>query len=351
MESRPASSTTPSVTFVCCIEAGPLEAMALRLIRSLRESGGRFRDCPFFAVIPRTGPALARSTRRALSELAGSLVDVRSENRFPWTPYFGKALACVAADRSTTAECVCLLDTDIVITGEPNLLELDGPESFAGCLAFDAAVSSAGRGDANDHFWEAACAGLGLPLDALAWTTTSQSQERIRLHFNAGVLVFRRSSGFARAWLGNFNALLRSRIAHPVWGVHSVDEVTAAITVELLGLKWRPLPVSYNCSIPSWSAEGYRAARFRDAVLLHYHSGMTEGNWPSFIGCLRATHPETARWLAALGPVSGSTGPWSQVEIACLRTVRSLRRRWHIRRCRLPTMASSLPLERFPAVE
>ena len=341
----------PSVAFVCCIEAGPLEAMALRLIRSLRESGGRFRDCPFFAVTPRIGPALAGSTRRALAALEASLVDVRYQNRFPWTPYFGKALACVAADRDTTADCVCLLDTDIVITGEPNLLELGPPESFAGCLAFDSAVSSAGKGDANDHFWAAACAGLGLPLESLSWTTTSQSQERIRLHFNAGVLVFRRSSGFASAWLRNFDALLRSRIAHPVWGVHSVDEVTAAITVRLLDLTWRALPVSYNCSIPSWSAEAYHANRFRDAVLLHYHSGMTEGNWPRLIDCLRATHPDTAGWLAALGPVSGSAGPWSQVEIACLRAFRSLRRRWHIRRCRIPTIAISLPLERCTAVD
>ena len=35
----------PDVTFVCCVEAGPLEAMTVRMIESLRRWGGTFCQC------------------------------------------------------------------------------------------------------------------------------------------------------------------------------------------------------------------------------------------------------------------------------------------------------------------
>lgn len=40
------------ITVVCCVEAGPLELMTVRMVESLRRFGGRFSRMDVFAVRP-----------------------------------------------------------------------------------------------------------------------------------------------------------------------------------------------------------------------------------------------------------------------------------------------------------
>ena len=57
------------IAVVCCVEAGPLELMTVRMVESLRRFGGRFSRMDVFAVTPRFGASLLRSTLRAFQAL------------------------------------------------------------------------------------------------------------------------------------------------------------------------------------------------------------------------------------------------------------------------------------------
>src|SRR5205085_1505515 len=60
----------PQISFICCVESGPLEDQTVRMVESLRRWGGRLAEAPVVAVTPRFGPPLARTTRRALDRLS-----------------------------------------------------------------------------------------------------------------------------------------------------------------------------------------------------------------------------------------------------------------------------------------
>src|SRR5215207_7670197 len=86
------------ITFVTCVESGPLETQVLRMVESLRRFGGGYADCPVWAVKPRFGPPLAGHTRRELDRLN---VDFRRTTRSDphgWYAYINKTRALILAE-------------------------------------------------------------------------------------------------------------------------------------------------------------------------------------------------------------------------------------------------------------
>jgi hypothetical protein len=47
----------------------------------------------------------------------------------------------------------------------------------------------------------------------------------------------------------------------------------------------------------------YREEKLRAARIVHYHDCMWPTYWPTFIDCLKATHPDVAAWLEPQGPL------------------------------------------------
>src|SRR5580765_4847895 len=61
--------------FVACIEGGMLEAQAFLLFASIRQYGGRFSDCPIYAVSPRSGHGISKSARGRLDDLGVTYIE------------------------------------------------------------------------------------------------------------------------------------------------------------------------------------------------------------------------------------------------------------------------------------
>src|SRR5829696_6699474 len=102
------------ITFVTCIESGPLETQVLRLVEGLRRFGGAYADCPVWAVQPRFGPPVSRHTRAELDPHG-------------WYAYINKTRALMLAEEQAATEFVGWLDADLLVTGEPSEL-LPGPQ-------------------------------------------------------------------------------------------------------------------------------------------------------------------------------------------------------------------------------
>jgi hypothetical protein len=296
---------TPSITFICCVESGWLEDQTVRMIESLRRWGGRLADAPVLAVTPRFGPPLARATHQALERLKARHVRAPARGDYAWFQFLNKPRALLAGEALATTETACWLDSDILVVGEPDQLVLGPEEDFAAC-ASDQEMATTGPENPFHPLWEQHARTLGLALDDLPWITTEVDRKRIRLYWNGGLFVYRRSTDFARRYMETCVRLLDSRVTTQAQGYSlGINEMSAiGFAMVKYKLRWRALPDSHNHPVCSRGhEERYREANLRAARIVHYHDAMWPHFWDEFLRCLRATHPEVAAWLEGLGPM------------------------------------------------
>src|SRR5688500_15414826 len=165
-------SMTPSITFVCCVEAGPLEAMCLRLIESLRRNGGRLANAAVLAVNPRFGPPVSGETRRRLAALNARYLHLPSRGQpYVWYHFMNKVRVMDLFERELIdTDLVGCLDSGMVVLGEPGELLLDDATDVAACNPDNSLLASTtGPGHEREKYWRRICDVLGLEIDALPW--------------------------------------------------------------------------------------------------------------------------------------------------------------------------------------
>jgi hypothetical protein len=297
-----------SLTFICCVESGPLETMTLLLAESLRKWGGAFASCPVVAVTPRFGPPLSRATRRGLEQLGVQHWRVRGRNKHAWFGFLNKPCALEVVEERVATPLLAWLDGDILVVREPTEFALRDDEDFAAC-AFDRNIGSTGPEDPFDRYWQQVAAVFGMDLDSLPWVVTEQEQTRIRLYWNSGVFVWRRAVGFARHYLETCRRLLESRVASAEAGIFFTDQVALGLTMVQMGLRWRALSYEYNYALGSKIAELYDAAKFRQARLWHYHDALWPHSWERTLAWAEQERPDVHSWLRQHGLLRNAA-PW-----------------------------------------
>lgn len=141
----------------------------------------------------------------------------------------------------------------------------------------------------------------------MPWTLTAQTNQLVRLYFNGGIFVYRRSTGFAKNYLDICLQLLDSGIGTKAEGYNAgIKEMSAiGFAVRKMGLAWRALPYSHDYVMLSKTHDDwYREELLKEARIIHYHDSMWPPFSPTFIECLHNTHPEVEKWLSSLGPMS-----------------------------------------------
>jgi hypothetical protein len=305
---------TPQITFVCCVESGALEVQTVRMAESLRRWGGKFADAPLLAVTPRFGAPLTAATEAAFDRLNVRHIRYQSQSKYIWFNFINKPSALLVAEDFSTTEAICWLDSDLLFLGEPSHLTLQPGEDFLAC-ASDKNIGTAGVGDPFDPFWRAIGQSVGINIDDLPWVTTEQEQKQIRLYWNGGILVYRRSTGYAKDYLRMCEQMLDAHILdHNSFakgtGAFAHEQIAVGLSMFRMGLAWRALPYSHDYIMSSRSHhELYRDEDLRSAKITHYHDSMWHWFWDEFVQCLQNTHPEVADWLAPLGSLT-HPAPW-----------------------------------------
>lgn len=303
----------PSISFVCCVESGPLEVQTRRMVESLRRWGGKFANAPIYAVTPRFGPPLSSKTRSHFQQF--NITHIRSypDSGYSWFKFLNKPYALVLAEDYITTETVCWLDSDILILQEPEQLVLHPDEDFLGC-ASDKEMGTAGPSDPYEVIWQEICRAAGVLIDDLPWVVTEQEKEKIRLYWNGGIFVYRRSTGYGKDYLQTCIDLLNNHVVSQLPGYSiGINEMSAiGLAMVRQQLRWRSLPYSHDYSMSSLThAEWYDESMLQDARILHYHDSMWPKFWDEFLRCLQRTHPDVAEWLAPLGPLQNEAfAPW-----------------------------------------
>jgi hypothetical protein len=303
-QATPTSTTTsaPSLVFAMCVEAGGFEAMAVRAAQSVRQFGGRFSSCAMMAVTPRFGAPLSHKTLKAFESLEVEYLNVRPPNPFAWYPLMNKPLALAAVAQRTSAQQICFLDSDMIVMGEPNLLQLEDGMDFTAC-APDKNIGSAGDDDLNTPFWKQACSVVGLNFNDLPWVHAYRDNVDIRLYFNSGIFTFQKSGGFVDAYQRITTDLLKAKIASQVSDIYFHEQEAIGLAAAKLKLNWRPLPHEYNYAVGRKIMDKYEPAKVRNGIILHYHDMMWPENWPTLLQHLKTDRPEIADWLSERGPL------------------------------------------------
>jgi hypothetical protein len=320
------SGKSVSTTVVTCIESGILEPLTLRMVDSLRRFGGRFANMEVFAVTPRTTAPIARATLRRMSELGIRHLQIRPTNPYRWHHYMNKAEAIAAVEEQVTTEAIAWVDSDIIFLRAPESFELPPGLDFVASAPDAGVIGSTGKTDPNEMFWQRAAMLIGKNADDLPWLETGDGL-RVRFYWNAGLYVYRRSTGFGREFLKDFKYFLDQRVARTHSQVHFMDQVVLGLTVVRLGMTWRGLPVSSNFPVCSFLPDNYDHRKVKDVNVLHFHDSMEPVYWPALLKTLAPNHPRIHAWLEPQGPVviPQSTSSWFAREV--LRVARGVYRR------------------------
>jgi hypothetical protein len=331
-------TNTSDITFVCCVESGSLECQTIRMIESLRRNGGKFSNAPVIAVTPRFGPPLSKLTRQAFNDLKVTHIRPKIKTNYTWFKFLNKPLAVVEAEKHITSEFVGWLDSDLLFLDEPEQLALLPSEDFIGFPVEAKEMGTTGLGDPYEPLWQEFCHILGIDIEALPWIITAETKQKVRLYFNGGIFVYRRSTGFAKNYLDICLKLLDSRIGTKAEGYNiGIEEMSAiGFAVIKMGLEWRSLPYSYDYVMLSITHhEWYKEELLKEARIVHYHDSMWPPFWPVFLECLHNTHPEVEKWLGSLGPMSNQAPFQWRLLARLLKIVRSRAENTYNQNCRI----------------
>jgi len=294
------------ITFVCCIESGALESYTVRMIESLRRWGGCYSMSQVIAVTPRFGSPLLRTTLNKFKELNVTYVRSTPKTGYSWFKFLNKPLALVVADSYINTDLVCWLDSDLLIVDEPTELGLNSEESFAGFPVEQKEMGTEGEGDPYEPVWQEFCHILDIDINTLPWVITAETHQKVRLYFNGGIFVYRRSSDFSKLYLEFCTKLLGSRIIGRSSDYNDglKEMISIGFVVEKLGLKWKKLPYSHDYVMSSKTHnKWFKEKNLNEAKIVHFHDSMWPHFWPTFLECMNKTHPEVGKWLEAKGPV------------------------------------------------
>lgn len=291
------TSNGPDTTFYTCIESGRLEPEVVLMAESLRRFGGRFADCPLLAIQPRSGPPIARATRRELERLNVTWLHRPVAHRFDWLGFTCKPLAAEMADATARTKWISWLDGDVLVVREPTALAAPGHDDVdvLGCVEELGPVST-GPGDRFEPFWRALAESAGLPGEGVPFVTAGPSGKRVRLHINSGVFRFRRGSGFAQRYREFFDRLLALRLVpkdDPSIFLH--EQIIFSVAAASWPGGFRLLDPAYNFHAEPMYEPLYPPDGYARAVLLHWHGSLRmDGFHELFVQRLRERLPELA---------------------------------------------------------
>ena len=299
---RALADGAPSLAFLLCVEAGPLEAQALLLCRSIRRWGGALASAPVHAYRPREGEPLAESTRVELDALDVRLVEEPLNREHSYYPMANKVHACAHAERHLEAEVLVFCDSDTVFVNEPAELALAPGVDATLRPVGDVGKGSKGPGHKNEPYWQRLYE--LADVDDPPWVTTMRTGKRIRGYWSSGLIAARRQSGLLGEWLELLSRLLAAGHVPRSGTVNNMDQIALAAALSRRPERIGALDHRYNYVIARRALyEGaMRDADLDELVHLHYTRWF---NRPDFLRDLRPALDRRTpqfRWLSGFLP-------------------------------------------------
>jgi hypothetical protein len=271
-----------STTICTSIEAGHLETQVLLLAESFRKFGGRWADVPMFAVKARRGPALATATVKRLEQLHVQLVDKLLNDEAPWWNMANKPAAMRYAEQHASTRCVTWMDGDMVVLREPEEFAPAPGTDFIARAAEGSDVASSGDDDKADY-WHRICAVFGLRFEEFGDIVSWPDRKAIKAYWQGGLFTYPRQLKFGARHYEVYAKLLNTPIASKFAGTFHTDQISLALTVQLLKCRCSQYDPRMNFNYNYLDKEAAQLIPVEEVNVLHYHGSF----WPEHYGWAR----------------------------------------------------------------
>lgn len=260
---------TKKLAFVIITESGILEKKSVMMVKTLRNYGGRFKDCPILSYSPRDGRIPGRKTLQIFQELGVEAILDPLNDQFEEDCFANKIVACVHADTTYNYERLVYLDSDMFILQEPRLLWSDDPQVVKLRPVEQKKAGSTGS-DEHADFWSALFKITGV-TDPV-YVTATLTGDKIYGYWNGGVISAPAGTGFFTDWYDDYKVLLRSGLLDPKWKSFP-EQMTIGMGIHRGTYELEELPVRYNYPINT-AAQPPRQGEIQGLhhiVIAHYH--------------------------------------------------------------------------------
>lgn len=195
-----------------------------RLAESIRTFGGRFSNSPFWSYVPED---LAIGDSELLGRLESLRVEVRichAPQDARWLDYSDKVYAAAEAEANAEGKAAILvwMDEDTIVLDQPDEFDLDSEI----CLGYRPIMHNRSGTLFDDEpgpFWSRIYEKLSITNDMLFPVVTPADKQRIRVIFQAGLVVVRPERGILRQWPKEFELLYQdSDLVH--WCRQDIDK-------------------------------------------------------------------------------------------------------------------------------
>jgi hypothetical protein len=324
----------PSVAFVACLEAGPMETQVRWLLESLRRWGGTLAEAEFFAVTPRRGLPLADDTERALDRLRARTLRFPAPHAYGWWGPMNKPAALAAAEQETDADVIVWLDSDTLVLGEPLEVALEAGIDFAAHPASRVLDIGTDGEDGHEAYWRTVLAAHGIHPDRYSWIPGSRQEGgRMRMYWQSGVFAYRRATRLGRIMLDRSVRQMEARIASRDSGIYFHEQTALGIAVHAERLRHAILGENHNRPLNKLVPAGENDWPVAETRILHYFGSAWPDAFPWMVSSLEAGRPDVAAWLREQGPLRDGSARWQRILARLWRQQRSAAARRFSRTC------------------
>jgi len=293
-----------SINFLFVVEQGDLEKKSSLLVSSIREFAGEYRDSDIWALQPRKGKNISRSTLDFFKENNVFYVNANLNTDWPDYGIANKiyASAFVESLVERNVDTLVFLDSDTVILKSPKDLLLSKQHSIAIRPVDYINIGQKVEEPINDY-WKIFYDLLDVDLPRVWAVKTNACQNLIRAYFNSGLIAVNPELGLFRKWLEGLKKLKKDhRLEAIPYGSKHFFHIDQAILsslivsdlskdkVKLLDAKYNyPLHIHAKGDLPSESI----ISNLSEIKIAHYHHIFYSLDWLSLI----RVEPELKKWL------------------------------------------------------
>lgn len=266
-----------------------LEAQTLLLFESIRRYGGRFGNCPLYALSPRAGHAISNDAKRRLHELGAAYVDRILNTQCPEYGSANRVAAAAYIEETCPHDILVILDSDTLFLREPSELALPPDVDVAVRPVDVKGMSTAGLSDSFDRYWQELCRCCRVAYDDIPWRESFVDHQRIKANYNGGLVVVRSKLGILRRWADFFFRSIRQGLkphthadsfrsgvgwVEPTVGnLWGSNQAALSLAIWSASQRVRELPPTYNYPLHQHHQVDAALARkvFPRLVHVHYH--------------------------------------------------------------------------------
>lgn len=252
-----------------------------------------------FVIQARLGAPLQSHTILELEALNAKLIIDKKINPATWFNYANKIAAVKIAQNLATTELIAWLDSDILVNQPPTELILSENIDFAARGEYLPPAIHEDKTE-NIPYWTELTKLFNCDYSNIPQLMIDHRQLLIRMYFNSGVFVWRRSSNFAELYFEYFKTLLHSRLAQHDGEFFTADQVILTPIILRNSLRWMHLGYKCHHMTFQFQIDGTVASPSMDnSALIHYSRSLDEKFRVKFLKRLELETPKLYAFVLA----------------------------------------------------